>query len=99
MEDFLVAAAQPTYIRGGNLGISELSNFVCRYRAYSELPNTRADQNKQVWMEDFFIYTLMSLFKKDKSNLKKIISKKFRNFYFFSAAFYLIMCFMKAPRN
>ena len=68
-------------------------------RAYSELPNTRADQNKQVWMEDFFIYTLMSLFKKDKSNLKKIISKKFRNFYFFSAAFYLIMCRMKAPKN
>ena len=41
-------------------------------------------------------YTL-SLFKKDKSNLKKCTSKKLR--IFFSAAFYLIMCLMKAPKN
>ena len=30
VEDFLVATAQPNYIRGGNVGIFE---FVCRERA------------------------------------------------------------------
>jgi len=33
------------------------------------------------------------------SNLKKIISKKFRKYFYFLAAFYLIMYLMKAPKN
>ena len=41
----------------------------------------------------------LNTYKCHNDNFKKIISKKFRKWFYFLPAFYLIMCLMQAPKN